>query len=52
MSDLQFSRGVDAFVVSWNDDEDADIDEGEFEDDGGLEVEMTGSETEIGSAEA
>ncbi|TFY61701.1 hypothetical protein EVJ58_g4344 [Rhodofomes roseus] len=55
MSDLHFARGVDAFGASWNDDEDTDIDEDEFEDDGGLEVEMTRMDietAEIASAEA
>ncbi|KAH9829103.1 uncharacterized protein C8Q71DRAFT_863546 [Rhodofomes roseus] len=51
---IDFARAVDAFGASWNEDEDADIDEGELVDDEGLEIEMTGSETEeIGeSAEA
>ncbi|KAH9829108.1 uncharacterized protein C8Q71DRAFT_449281 [Rhodofomes roseus] len=53
MPDIDFARGVDAFGASWNDAEDADIDEGYLEDDGGPEVDVTGSETaEIGSAEA
>lgn len=52
MSDLCFSRGVNAFGASWNDSEDADIDDDEIVDDEGLEVEVTRSETaEIGSAE-
>ncbi|KAH9829115.1 uncharacterized protein C8Q71DRAFT_728316 [Rhodofomes roseus] len=45
MPDMDFARGVDAFGASWNDDEDADVDEGEFEDDDGLEREVIGSET-------
>ncbi|TFY57127.1 hypothetical protein EVJ58_g7216 [Rhodofomes roseus] len=53
MPDIDFARGVGAFGASWNDNEDAGVDEGEFEDDGGLELEVVGSETaEIVSAEA